>query len=186
MSQVKFFFTLLTVLVMASCQKEILNEPQITAEAQASTHTVTSVNFAAVAIVANCVGHNIRFAGQVEFKTTTVRNEDGSVRHFTRTWSIKGLQATSWSSSSASSGSPVVNGEVTNYEVVAGAEMFSVHEPSGATPGTPANAEVFIHQGTLVLQNTATGDKMVVRHEIVKNPNGMVKNGWYIRGEKCS
>jgi hypothetical protein len=50
--------------------------------------------------------------------------------------------------------------------------MFSIHyQGTGAVPAaTGSNVDVYIHQGTLVFVNTATGQRIVARHIIRKVP----------------
>lgn len=140
-------------------------------------HTVTTKFFSATADVDKCLGFDVQFFGNVEFITNNVNG------HFTRNWSVKGLEAKS-----------VGVTPEQKFAVVAGHEMFSVKDPttfSGVgNPTNPLSTTVFIHQGTVVLQNTDTGEKIVIRHEIVKTPNStstadMPRFGWYIKGQHC-
>ena len=180
------------MMVLMSCEKSVEESSRLQDAAlnASTTHQVTTSPFAAVANVASCVGHNIRFSGVVEFKTNTMYAKDGTISHYTRTWSIKDFTGTSWSTTSPTSGTATVNGTVTTYTVIAGQEMFNVKDPTtfapNGNPTNPASTKVFIHQGTLVLMDNATGEKLVVRHEIVKTPtDDMPRMGWYINGQLC-
>jgi hypothetical protein len=66
--------------------------------------------------------------------------------------------------------------------------MFSVKDPN-TTIGAPSavlSGDVYIHQGTVVFVNTVTGERIVARHQIIKNPaQGIARSGWYIKGQEC-
>lgn len=139
----------------------------------------TSGFFTAIAAVEYCWGESIRFFGTVENKVNTFTDANGTV-HYTRHWSIKGLDAVGLGNVSTG----LVAG--TEYTVVAGAEMFVVTDPvfnPGGFPLGSSSGKIYIHQGTIVLQNDTTGDRLVARHVIKKNPNtGVVTGNWYCMG----
>lgn len=193
----------LVLVLQWGCKKETSADPQPTSGlvSSAAKHTsqdgteFTTVNFAAVANVKACLGYNIRFSGPIEIKTHQVV-KDGVVETYVRQWSIKGLSATSWSTTNPANGTPAMdNGQVKNYVVRAGTEMFAVQNParfsSIGMPTNPLLTSIFIHQGTIVLENTSDpSEKLVVRHQIVKTPNStsnasMPRSGWYINGKHC-
>lgn len=207
MKRVLFVFAAaFTIVLQTGCKKEISADPQSSSvknngnandaaslSSQDGT-TFTTVPFVALANVRACLGYNIRFAGNVEMKTHQVV-KDGVIQTYTRQWSIKGLTATSWSTANPLSGTSTVEGKAVNYVIQAGSEMFAVQDPvifsPIGTPGQPLLTSIFIHQGTIVLQNTADPkDKLVIRHQIVKTPNStsiadMPRMGWYINGQHC-
>ncbi len=180
---------LFTSLLFFSCQKEVSNTKEETADDSAleigmthdAGHTVLEQqNFSAIANVTGCIGYNIRFYGLVDYKINKVYDQNGNLAHFTRHWSIKGLEAERVGMTSV------------KFDVVAGAEMFSIKDPvlnaagTGPTPG-PAQGTVFIHQGTIVLENRDTHERLVIRHQILKVPGqaGVFRSGWFIKGKKC-
>jgi hypothetical protein len=140
----------------------------------------TTGSFSAIAAVEYCWGESIRFFGTVENKVNTFTDANGTV-HYTRHWSIKGLDAVGLGNVSTG----LVAGTV--YTVVAGAEMFTVTDPvfnAGGVPVASTSGKIYIHQGTIVLQNNTTGDRLVARHVIHKNPNtGEVMGRWYCMGK---
>lgn len=182
----KIFLASLLVISFTSCKKEIQDANQ-SAELQealvnpgGNTHTVLeSQSFSAVANVSGCLGYNIRFYGTVDFLINKVYDQNGTMSHFTRTWSIKGLEAEQVGMTSV------------KFDVVAGQEMFSVKDPvlnSAGAPVVGTSGDVFIHQGTVVLENRETHERIVLRHEILKIPGQGIspfRSGWYIRGQKC-
>ncbi len=174
-----------------SCQKEISDKNESAAEATEMkigsvtasdpVHTVLeSQPFSATANVTACLGYNIRFYGTVDFKINKVYDKDGNLIHFTRVWSIKGLEAERVGMTSV------------KFDVVAGHEMFSVKDPvlntAGIAPILSPTSDVFIHQGTIVLENRETHERLVIRHQILQVPgkgNTPFKSGWYMNGQKC-
>ncbi len=173
-----------------SCQKEISDKNEPATEAKEMkigsvtvsdpVHTVLeSQPFSATANVTACLGYNIRFYGTVDFKINKVYDKDGNLIHFTRVWSIKGLEAERVGMTSV------------KFDVVAGQEMFSVKDPvlnSAGAPVLATSGDVFIHQGTIVLENRETHERLVIRHQILKIPgqgSTAFKSGWYIKGQKC-
>lgn len=187
-----------------SCQKEtsdVKDETATVSELQIGTtshdggHSVLEQrDFAAVAVVSpTCLPYNIRFGGKVDYKINKVYKPDGTLSHFTRQWSIKGLTATAWLGTDALSNTPYKTslGEQIWFDVVAGAEMFSIKDPvlngPGTGPASGALGTVFIHQGTIVLENRDTHERIVIRHQILRVPGhaGLFRSGWYIQGQKC-
>lgn len=172
-----------------SCQKESsdtkdeiadVTELQIGTTSHDGGHSLLETQwFSAVADVSDCLGYDIRFYGYVDFKINKVYNPDGTLSHFTRHWSIKGLEAERVGYTSV------------KFDVVAGAEMFSIKDPvlneTGTGPASGALGTVFIHQGTIILENRETHERIVIRHQILRVPGqaGLFKSGWYIQGQKC-
>ncbi len=134
---------------------------------------INVVPFNVFAPVAYCAGENIRLYGTIENKVNRIVDGNGVV-HLSRHWTIKGLAGEGWN------GAPTG----TNYDIVGGAEMFVIINP-GPFPSTPANSgKLFIHHGTLVLVNTDTGERLVLKHVINKNPGtGEVTSMWLCMGK---
>jgi hypothetical protein len=134
--------------------------------------------FNVVAPVSYCAGENIRLYGTIEGKINRVVDGKG-VEHFIRQWTIKGLAGQGWIG-------PAIGGTSTgtNYDIVGGAEMFVILNP-GPFPSNPYNSgKLFIHHGTLVLVNTDTGERLVIKHVINKNPGtGEVTSEWLCMGK---
>lgn len=180
MTKSPFIFSAFLLLIfMNACKKEVQDlNSAVTSDAQVGASTSTRT-FSATANVTGCIGYNITFGGVIEVLTQAVVS--GSVtKTYIRQWSIKGLTAT---------------GGGKTYDVIAGHEMFAVQGPTTFSgigmPTNPLTTDVFIHQGTLVLQNTADpSDKLVIRHEIVKRKSDetnmdMPRMGWFINGQHC-
>ena len=185
------------------CQKETsdtkdenagVTELQIGTTHDGGHSVLESQSFSAVANVSpTCLPYNSRFSGTVDFKINKVYKPDGTLSHFTRQWSIKGLTATAWLGTNASSNTPykTSSGEQIWFDVVAGTEMFSIKDPvlngPGTGPAAGAKGTVFIHQGTIVLENRDTHERIVIRHQILRIPghDGLFRSGWYIQGQKC-
>ncbi|SDB37216.1 hypothetical protein SAMN03097699_0964 [Flavobacteriaceae bacterium MAR_2010_188] len=140
---------------------------------------ITTGSFSAVAAVEYCWGESIRFFGTVENKVNRFTDNNGT-EHYTRHWSIKGLDALGLGNVQ----SGLAPG--TEYTVVAGAEMFVVTDPvfnAGGVPVGSTSGKIYIHQGTVVLKNIATGEQLVARHVIKKNPKtGELSSNWYCMG----
>jgi hypothetical protein len=188
-----FSFLLLAIasVFFVSCQKEISDKNEPATEAKEMkigsvtvsdpVHTVLeSQPFSATANVTACLGYNIRIYGTVDFKINKVYDKDGNLIHFTRVWSIKGLEAERVGMTSV------------KFDVVAGQEMFSVKDPvlntTGIAPILSPTSEVFIHQGTIVLENRETHERLVIRHQIIQVPGQggtPFRSGWYMNGQKC-
>ncbi len=203
-------FVYLMIYSFTACQKEsseVLNhqaaiEDKSTAlPSDASSGATTRLLcFTAIAQLNGCIGENIVFGGTVVLtENTTVDGNEGV--HYTRHWSVKGLTGYGVrpGGSFTSATCPAPRNYTANlrtgstYEIIAGTEMFSVKDPNTTTvtPSAILSGEVFIHQGTIVFVNTATGERIVARHVILKNPgqytpsSPLFKDGWYIQGKKC-
>ncbi len=141
---------------------------------------ITLGSFSAIAAVEYCWGENVRFFGTVENKVNRFTDANGT-EHYTRHWSIKGLDALGLGNVQTNLASG------TEYTVVAGAEMFTVTDPvfnAGGIPVASTSGKIYIHQGTIVLQNNTTGDRLVARHVIKKNPKtDELSSTWYCMGK---
>lgn len=180
----KTFNLILLTFLLSACSKETATEQidenlaiSIPVEwnigASNSRTDITTASFSATAAIQYCWGENIRFYGTIENKVNLTTDANGT-EHYTRHWTIKGLNAVGLTSG-------------TSYTVIAGAEMFSVTDPvfnSGGVPQPAPSGMVFIHQGTVVLKNNATGEQVVARHVIKKHPQtGEVTSNWYCMGK---
>lgn len=172
-------FLFLLLMSLAACKKEqslLENESDLFGQSAANGGATTrNINFGPLLPLSNCLGYDIKVTVQaVEILETTV-STTGRV-HYTRHWRVNGLSATS-----------VGVTPVKNFDLVAGAEMFSIVDPnSTASPSAPSSGNVFIHQGTMVFENTETGERIVARHQILKNPGqGIFRSGWFINGQRC-
>ena len=177
-----FYFIMATVVFMTSCQKENLQDSQenIPASELAGKVTVTEITFTATAMIGYCWGENVRFTGIIEnhVKTTTTANGNHYSRHFT----VKGMTAIGVDAMGNPTG--------TTYNVIGGAEMFSIKDAvfnpvTGALnlPGSLTESDIVIHRGNLVFENTVTGAKVVARHDIQKIPGqGIKQDRWLCNG----
>jgi hypothetical protein len=176
-------------IAFSACQKEssemstaksIANSQALyTAEAVTNQHnsvSVTEITFTAIAMIAYCHGEDIRFTGTIENKVKTTISAGGEV-HYTRQFTVKGM-----------TGTGVTTGTV--YDVVGGAEMFSIKDPVFNANGTLnlggslAGSDLVIHRGTLVFVSRTDGSRVVARHDIQKIPGqGIKENRWLCAGE---
>lgn len=136
---------------------------------------ITEIPFTATAAIAYCYGENIVVRGIIENKVNTTVDGNGVV-HYTRHWTAKGLV-----------GRGAITGTI--FDVVGGAEMFSVKDavlnPNGTLniPGSLAQSDVFIHEGTFVLVSRTDGSRIVARHIIRKVPGrDTIVNHWVCGG----
>ncbi|MEO7561159.1 MAG: hypothetical protein ABIT07_01125, partial [Ferruginibacter sp.] len=179
----------------SSCKKDISSTPPVVQALalNGSGTTTTELCFTPIAILYDCIGENIIFGGVVEFRYHTNVDANGHTHHV-REWSIKGLTGQGvlpgGKVNNASTACPrPYTGTLTGntYDVIAGHEMFSVKDPNSTTG--PLNAvlsgDIFIHEGTVVFVNRATGERIVARHEVIKTPEGILRSGWFIKGQKC-
>lgn len=177
-------FLIISLIGVSACKKEQIKEeiqedlaieiPVQLNISDANLRTdISTASFSATAAIQYCWGENVRFYGTIENKVNTTTDANGVV-HYTRHWSIKGLDAVG-----------VTSGTI--YTVIAGAEMFTVIDPvfnSGGIPQAVRSGMVFIHQGTVVLENSLTGKRVIARHVIKKNPQtGVVTSGWFCMGK---
>jgi hypothetical protein len=195
-------FLLLTTasFFMISCQKKTFKptsdeQPIVQSSPNSSSVSISqegattrTVNFGPTANLFSCLGYNVKFNGEpVVLTETAVKDENGNVQSYTRHWTVKGVTAKAVYPNGADY--PNTTNRI-NFDVVAGAEMFSIKDPN-TTTGTPnavLSGDVFIHQGTIVLENTATGERVVIRHQVLKVPgqgDNPFRSGWYIQGQKC-
>ncbi len=139
------------VIVFMSCHKEIeifdQQELQANNSPIAAPETIIAeIPFSATASIAYCHGENIVFSGIIQNLVTTTTDEQGVI-HYTRHFSTRGL-----------TGVGSVTGTV--YDVLGGAEMFSVKDAVLNANGTLnlsgslSESDIVIHEGTLVLQIT--------------------------------
>ena len=140
---------------------------------------VESVCFKAIALVAGCkegVTENIEFTGTIENRVNSTQSGNGNT-NYTRHFVVKGLtgKGTMGGTLTPTTGPVCARTAVggytgTTYEVIGGAEMFSIHYTgTGAVPSV-SGSNVYIHQGTLVFENTVTKERIVARHIIRKTP----------------
>lgn len=182
---------------LSSCQKEAIDmaaqpeESVLLAQSKAAANgaqTRESI-FGPVAATYGCLGYNVNFISTPPQPVTlleTVTTDARGVVHYTRHWSVAGLTARATLPGGAAY---MVNGTPVTFTVVSGQEMFSIKNPNTTTgvPSAALSGEVFIHQGTIVLENTLTGERIVIRHVIIKNPGkGILKDAWYVNGQACS
>ena len=175
-----FFLIFLLAFVFTACQKEKLEHQTPTDEqALAGKMTVTEIPFTATAMIAYCWGENIRFTGIIENHTQTVTTTNGN--HYIRHFTVKGMTAVGVSTTGALTG--------TTYNVIGGAEMFSIKDAvfnpqTGALnlPGSLTASDIVIHRGNLVFENTQTGDRVVARHDILKVPGQGIKQDRWLCG----
>ena len=141
------------------------------------TNVVEVIPFAAIADIADCHGESIRFWGMLEQRVVTTVDGQGRT-HRTRHFRPTSLNAQGWMGNLATGAATG-----TTYDIVAGAEMFSIHYDEGGSP-TVGGSRIFIHQGTVVFVNQADGSRVVARHVIRKTPGqGLQENQWMCMGK---
>ena len=182
----------LTTLTL-SCQKQALNSEldQMDTRLEANSAIASGSEtrpalFGPIAATAGCLGYNVNFtpAQPVILKETTTIDGQGTV-HYTRHWSVAGLTARA----TLPNRPYLENGLPVTFEVISGQEMFVIKDPNTTTgvPSPALSGDVFIHQGTIVLENTLTKERIVIRHVIIQTPGiGTDKDAWYVNGKKCS
>ncbi|MBC5994539.1 hypothetical protein [Pontibacter cellulosilyticus] len=132
--------------------------------------TTTSVTFTATAMIASCHGENIRFTGIIENRVKRSVSASGQ-DHYFRQFTVRGMVGTG-----------LTTGII--YDVVGGAEMFSIKNPvfvngSLSLPASITESDILIHRGTLVFVSKTDGSRVVARHIITKNPGkGVMENTW--------
>lgn len=184
---------------LVACQKDLSgnskNESEQVAKAAKPTTNdgvlVESICFKAIALVAGCkegVTENIEFTGIIENKVQSTQTGSGNT-NYTRHFVVKGLtgKGTMGTTLTPATG-PVCSRTAkggytgTTYEVIGGAEMFSIHYTgTGAVPSV-AGSNIYIHQGTLVFENTVTKERIVARHTIRKTPGQDLVSMWTCGG----
>lgn len=181
------FVAFLTIGVF-SCSKdeietdtwEISTDELVVADASAkkasSTTIIEEIPFSATAVIAHCHGENIAFGGIIQNRVSKTTDANGQV-HYTRSFSARGM-----------TGTGVITG--TEYYIIGGAEMFAIKNPvfnaQGMLniPGSLAESDILIHQGTLVFQSSIDGSKIVARHIIRKVPGkDEYVNKWVCAGK---
>lgn len=171
---------LLVGILFGSCQKDVsVSEPDF--EPQALT-AITTTCFRAIAKVGACTGGEwIYFSGLIDNRVSTNVNANGSTvvtRSFSvREMSGKGISAgatlSNMACSTAFSGTYTGTLTGTQYNVLGGAEMFSIHfDPGGSA--TLGGSNTFIHRGTIVFENTASGQKVIAKH-VIRKVNGVLQ-----------
>ncbi len=171
---------LLVGFLLGSCQKDVsVAEPDF--EPQALT-TITTTCFRTIAKVDACTGGEwIYFSGMIDNRVSTNANSNGGTvvtRSFSvREMSGKGISAgatlPNMACSTAFSGTYTGTLTGTQYDVLGGAEMFAIHfDPGGSA--TLAGSNTFIHRGTLVFENTSTGEKVIAKH-VIRKVNGVIQ-----------
>ena len=178
---------LLQLIALSACNKnDSLNrETEFFSEASstpssANRMTVTELVFTATAMIQSCWGENIRFTGVIENHVKTTVTPNGN--HYTRHFTVKGMTGVGVNAQGQLTG--------TQYNVVGGAEMFSIKDAvfdpvTGALnlAGSLTESDIVIHRGTLVFENTVTGARVIARHDIQKVPGqGILQNRWVCAG----
>lgn len=137
--------------------------------------TVTEITFTAIAMIAYCHGENIRFTGIIENRVKKSVNANGEV-HFIRHFTVKGM-----------TGVGLTTGTI--YDVVGGAEMFSIKDAvfnadgSLNLSGSLSESDIVIHRGILIFVSRTDGTRVVARHDIQKVPGaGILQNRWLCAG----
>lgn len=179
------------ILSLAACQKDFSDassETQQLTNANAFSNTitpivsasdngmtVTEITFTATAMIAYCHGENIRFTGIIENRVKKSVNANGEV-HFIRHFTVKGM-----------TGVGLTTGTI--YDVVGGAEMFSIKDAvfnadgSLNLSGSLSESDIVIHRGILVFVSRTDGTRIVARHDIQKVPGaGILQNRWLCAG----
>lgn len=193
-------FAWMMVSPVGGCRKETSDtearqEEHLLSAAKANGHGAETRPglFGPVAATYGCLGYNVNFvvpqppsnAQPVTFKETLTTDSKGNI-HYSRHWSVAGLTARA----TLPDRSPYMeNGVPVTFVVLAGHEMFNIKNPNTMTgvPSAAASGEVFIHQGTIVLENVLTKENIVIRHVIIKTPSqGIIKDAWYVGGQACS
>lgn len=124
---------------------------------------ITTVSFTTIVAIKYFWIENIRLAGTIEKKVNRCTDVNG-VDYYTKQWSIKGLEAVGLGNSK------IGLAEGTNYLMISGAEMFTITDPLFSPgPNSDLSSKIFIHQGTIVLENTNTNERVIARHMIKKN-----------------
>ena len=177
----KQVFTLMLITsLLNACKKDISNASAVSSVEAASAAsnnrtTITQTTFTATAAIGYCHGENIVFTGIIENKINTTIDGKGVV-HYTRHWVVKGL-----------TGTGVVTGTI--YDVIGGAEMFSIKDAvlnSNGTLNLPASlseSDIVIHEGTVVFVSRTDGTRVVARHIIRKVPGqDTIVNQWVCAG----
>lgn len=175
---------LVLTISMTSCSKDEINETMVedsydltsSLNAAITSTSMEEILFTAVALIEHCHGENIRFTGIIENRVTTTTDAKDIV-HYTRSFSTRGM-----------TGTGLISGA--EYDVLGGAEMFAIKDavlnPNGTLnlSGSLSESEIVIHQGTLVFQNRADGNKVVARHIIRKIPGSSTTiNEWKCGGK---
>ncbi|MBC5774291.1 hypothetical protein H8S95_09485 [Pontibacter sp. KCTC 32443] len=158
-------------LLLFACSDQS-EEVQPSATIAQNAVTVTEITFTATALINECYGEDIRFTGIIENKVKKTNSASGQT-HYIRQFTVKGMTAVGLETG-------------TEFDVVGGAEMFSIKNPvynadgslnlSGSILG---ESDVVIHRGTLVFVSQEDGSHVIARHIITKNPGqGVKSNIW--------
>lgn len=176
-------WSLLLAIVFFSCKKEsslgtTASEPA-SRSAAGNGMTIMEIPFTATARIAYCWGENIRISGIIENHVKVT--ETGNNNHYIRTWTVKNLTGVGITAAGILTG--------TQYVVTGGAEMFSIKDavlnPNGSLNlnASLAESDVVIHRGQIMLENVATGDRVLARHDIQKVPGqGIMQDRWLCFG----
>jgi hypothetical protein len=159
----------LYLLLMACSDQQDEVQPSATIAQEAVT--VTEITFTATAMLNSCYGEDILFTGIIENKVKKTESASGQT-HFIRQFTVKGMTAVGLETG-------------TEFDVIGGAEMFSIKDPVYNADGVlllPASlteSDIVIHRGTLVMVSREDGSRVVARHIISKNPGqGVMTNTW--------
>ena len=175
---------LLLVILAFSCNKDAslvtpTSEPAARSVA-GNGMTIMEIPFTATAQIAYCWGENIRITGIIENHVKVTETDNNN--HYTRTWTVKNLTGVGVTTGGMLTG--------TQYVVTGGAEMFSIKDavlnPNGSLnlAASLTESDVVIHRGQIMLENIATGDRVLARHDIQKVPGqGIAQNRWRCFGK---
>ena len=189
----RFIFLSFFILMLAvtACQKDAIQDSNAPASKTGSEttqrlsatnagSTMTEITFTATAMISYCWGENILFSGIIENHVQTTVTENGN--HYSRHFTTKGMTAIGVDAQGNPTG--------TMYNVIGGAEMFSIKDAvfnptTGALnlAGSLTESDIVIHRGTLVFENVETGEKVIARHDIQNVPGqGIKQNRWLCNG----
>lgn len=183
---------LVVFLLLTGCKKEIQpaqeNEglPAMKLATQSEGMVMGEIQFTAIARIGYCHGEDIQFTGWIENRVKTTTSASGQTT-YTRHFTVRGMTARGVVTGTGTTSVPI---QYTSnyYNVIGGAEMFSIKNPvftsTGALnlPGSLQESDIVIHRGTLVFENVATGEKVIARHDIQKVPGAGTKTDRWLCG----
>lgn len=183
-----FLFTACQKDLSDSTTSEVQSKANHSQISEANKVTTTTTCFSAIAQVDECAGEWIRFSGMIEMKENVTVDGSGKThisRHFI-VQDLTGVGVTVGSTLTAMTcEGTLLNGTTTGttYEVLGGAEMFNIHFGEGQN-ATLNGSNTFIHRGTLVFKNNATGQRVIAKHVIRKVNGVLMENTWECSGSK--
>lgn len=124
---------------------------------------ITTVSFTTIVAVKYFWTENIRLTGTIEKKVNRCTDVNG-IDYYTKHWSIKGLDAVGLGNPESGLAAGTI------YSIISGAEMFTVTDLLfSAGHDSELGSKIFIHQGTIVLENTTTNERVIAMHVMKKN-----------------